>query len=173
MAGNDYAGISDINTWNFSIRTLVTTAVWSINTTDVASNGINAGELDSLSITGVLSNPDNVNKNVVITGILFKAKSGNLNDVIYTGTMPTLSSSINGSTWTLTHEKMPTLIDGESYTIVINLSADNNIIGIGGNNTSVLIDTSAPMKPNISLINDSTNGGNNSFNSDNMLLPRF
>jgi hypothetical protein len=25
MAGNDYAGISDINTWNFSIRTLVTT----------------------------------------------------------------------------------------------------------------------------------------------------
>jgi surface protein len=168
MAGNDYAGISDINTWNFSIRTLVTTAVWSINTTDVASNGINAGELDSLSITGVLSNPDNVNKNVVITGILFKAKSGNLNDVIYTGTMPTLSSSINGSTWTLTHEKMPTLIDGESYTIVINLSADNNIIGIGGNNTSVLIDTSAPMKPNISLTNDSTNGGNNSFNSDNI-----
>ncbi|WP_201339208.1 beta strand repeat-containing protein [Isorropodon fossajaponicum symbiont] len=142
--GNDYAGISNTSSWSFTAAALTTDAVWANSSTDVASNGINANELSSLSITGTLSNLNDVASGVTISSIVFKAASGSANNVSYTGTMPTLSGDSNGATWTLSNANMPTLVSGESYTIEIGLATSGSVTGTGGSSVLLTVDTTAP-----------------------------
>ncbi|MBA5248406.1 MAG: hypothetical protein FE834_02560, partial [Gammaproteobacteria bacterium] len=139
----------------YPTESLGTTVAWGGAGVDASDGSINITEYNTFTLTGKLSNVGDVAQNITITAIKFIAQSDSGTDInVTSGNIPALSASATDTTWTLAHDKIPVLVNGESYKIEVTLSADNNITGAGSNNTAVLIDTTAPANPVVSLTND-------------------
>lgn len=143
-AGASFDGFSAASDWRF--QTVDPTTTITLGGTGVdASNGINASEVGSLTISGVATSPSWVSvNNPKITKLTFTSTDGLSTFDIVTN----LTVNKSDGTWTLpTSSWSSQLVSNKTYTVKAQLESDisgTHLTSVISNSTSVVVDTSAP-----------------------------